>query len=926
MKKRRFVGFILLCLIFIFNKQEVFATDIELTSDQDINEVVNAAEEGDKIIINDGGSHELTTSKDKIDITVRDGHLTFNNAVITNTNAISFEGPDATGTIKGGRIISAKRRDGIVLKDGAHIDTIENVEIIGDRYPIYLKGNSRIGEIKSGTFKNGNNKGSLEPIDAVVNVRESTIDKISGGRFISVNDAAILVGNGSRIGEISGGTYLCEVDTDEYNYNEYRFNYFSAVVLYVNNASGYPDKGASIGEISGGTFQGLHAIYMVSAKVGQYTTIDEISGGTFRNIDKIEGKNLIRHTLYTSQRAKIGEISGGIFEATDADAVHLTFNYYPNNKTEPTTIGRIADAKFRATGRGHAILINHENYSIDLIENGEFLSGDKSIYAVEARAGRIGEIKKGIFWGGIKTANGVNDPTKIELPISELKPQPEEGEGRYYHEEIDNALIGVRKEFLSGAFELPKYTTEEGLEYSYIPSVYNKDYKVWQEGHIGFYENKKDTELNKSEYFFWSSDPVGYFNTVEKEGSYSFSDNDYFENYDRKEERIYGLYPEYNDPDGALKRVDVDNHAPSSYMMGYLRKRPLLKFDANLPDRVKYTGELPATQHMVPFKWDNWDNDISYDEQGKHWEQVFLVPKEPGITAEGYKFLGWNTEADGSGRNLKLDKFYAMPLEDVTLYAQWEAPEKDIIFPPIIYPWTKPDYNPVGSLLIEDSKDIEEPEAVERHIKYLVGYEDSTFRPENNMTREEVAVMFSRLLKDKFDSQETYWSSFADVSKDRWSADAIAHTNRFGVIEGYPDNTFKPEQAITRAEFLAMAVRFEPLGEGNKTFEDVPETHWAYEIISKGATAGWINGYPDGKFRPEDKITRAEVTKIVNKMLNRSADKDFINANKYELITYWDLADDHWAYYDVEEATNSHEYVRKSGVDELWKRIINTNL
>lgn len=209
----------------------------------------------------------------------------------------------------------------------------------------------------------------------------------------------------------------------------------------------------------------------------------------------------------------------------------------------------------------------------------------------------------------------------------------------------------------------------------------------------------------------------------------------------------------------------------------------------------------------------------------------------------------------------------------------------------------------------------------EDHYQYLIGYKDDTFRPENNMTREEVAVMFSRLLKDRPIKGKVYSYDFSDVENDRWSVTAISYMNELGIIKGYPDGTFKPHNRITRAEFAAIATGFANLTEGGQTFTDLKSDHWAYEAVGKAANAGWITGYPDNTFKPEQAIKRAEVVTLVNKMLNRYGDEDFIIKNKDKILYFTDI-DNHWAYYAIIEATNGHDFERASnGHNEYWKDI-----
>ena len=212
----------------------------------------------------------------------------------------------------------------------------------------------------------------------------------------------------------------------------------------------------------------------------------------------------------------------------------------------------------------------------------------------------------------------------------------------------------------------------------------------------------------------------------------------------------------------------------------------------------------------------------------------------------------------------------------------------------------------------------------EDHYQYLIGYEDDSFKPENNMTREEVTVMFSRLLKNPPVKGQVYAYNFPDVDQSRWSVTAISYMNKLGIVKGYPDGDFKPETSITRAEFAAMAARFADLQEGDKTFSDLDSSHWAYDVVRKAASAGWISGYPDGTFKADNPITRAEVVTITNKMLNRKADQDFVDRNLDKLLSFIDLNKDYWAYYPIMEATNGHDYIRSTNkVDEKWQEVTN---
>lgn len=205
------------------------------------------------------------------------------------------------------------------------------------------------------------------------------------------------------------------------------------------------------------------------------------------------------------------------------------------------------------------------------------------------------------------------------------------------------------------------------------------------------------------------------------------------------------------------------------------------------------------------------------------------------------------------------------------------------------------------------------------HYAFLVGYADGTFGPECNMTRAEVTTMFARLLTEQIEADKTYSNTFNDVAKDCWAANYIGYMQQFGIVTGYEDGSFRPDAPVTRAEFAAIASRFEKLTQGSKSFTDMPATHWAVRYINFAATRGWVTGYEDGSFKPEHSITRAEVAAVTCRLLERSADQTYIRSHIGELRTFADVTESHWAYWYAMEAANGHDYT-KSGGSENWSR------
>ena len=265
----------------------------------------------------------------------------------------------------------------------------------------------------------------------------------------------------------------------------------------------------------------------------------------------------------------------------------------------------------------------------------------------------------------------------------------------------------------------------------------------------------------------------------------------------------------------------------------------------------------------------------------------------PTPVREGYTFDGWY-----------LDSKLTDPVEDdvkvnrstVTIYAAWSKDKTD------------PDDNGVSDWL--NTRD---------HNAYLNGYGDGTFGPDNNMTRAEAAQMFYNLLLDK---EVPVTTSFTDVPADAWYAKAVNSLASLGILEGVGNNLFAPDRPITRAEFTVITMRFsEGDVTGTNIFSDVHTSDWFYDQVVGSIQYGWITGYADGTFQPNKTISRADVTTIVNRMLGRSADQHFVDQNSDKLRAFPDVPLSHWAYYQIVEATNSHNYTKGSD-GETWLLIL----
>ena len=302
--------------------------------------------------------------------------------------------------------------------------------------------------------------------------------------------------------------------------------------------------------------------------------------------------------------------------------------------------------------------------------------------------------------------------------------------------------------------------------------------------------------------------------------------------------------------------------------------------DENTPDPTYAVFYHPG------YGTDNRELDRRYEEG----DEVEVLDNE-WFEREGYTFIGWSTQINADSVTFLPEDIFDMPDHDVHLYAQWLRDE------------IGPEDTGVANWL--NTTD---------HIAYLTGYPGGTFGPNNSMTRAEVAQMFYALLNNK---NVTITATFPDVPADAWYATAVNTLASLGMVSGDADGNFRPNDPITRAEFcvIALAFAYEPESY-SCSFTDVSVNDWFYTYVAQAASYGWIGGYADGSFGPNDLITRAQVTTIVNNMLGREADRSYVNNHADTLVQFNDLTSIHWAYYDIMEAVNEHEYTRTYGTED----------
>ena len=203
----------------------------------------------------------------------------------------------------------------------------------------------------------------------------------------------------------------------------------------------------------------------------------------------------------------------------------------------------------------------------------------------------------------------------------------------------------------------------------------------------------------------------------------------------------------------------------------------------------------------------------------------------------------------------------------------------------------------------------------EDHIAYMSGDENGNFDATRPVTRKETAQIFYNLLRNKEVETTT---TFPDVPADAPYAQAVNAMAALGILKGDGQGNFRPDDTITRAEFVSVAARMATAVEGTHSFTDLAPAAWAEKDICTAVAYGWIDGYADGTFRPMDPIDRAQVAAVVNRMLQRQPDQAYLAAHPDTVKGFADMTKWHWYYYTVLEATNGHTFERAASDDEVW--------
>lgn len=392
---------------------------------------------------------------------------------------------------------------------------------------------------------------------------------------------------------------------------------------------------------------------------------------------------------------------------------------------------------------------------------------------------------------------------------------------------------------------------------------------------------------------------------------------------------------------------------------------------SKIADHTNWLTYVPAppAQHTVTFH-SNFDVDATETRMVTPGESLALTNT---FQRDGYAFNGWNTAADNTG-TAYADGATLTPNGDLDLYAQWikvhtftfqpgdhgtlsgettvqvQEGTTIVALPTVTaaqgFTFTGwKDENGVAmteaeilalsaasgkTFTAQYSANSPAPSGSSssggllnraEHMAYMVGYPDGTFGPERNILRCETAAVFHHLLNQQYVPQITHLDRLKDVDPNSWYAENVAVLCELGIMYGRSSDTFAPYEPITRGEFATVCAHFDDSQiEDTCHFSDI-SGHWAEEDIRRAASLGWISGYPDGTFRPDQYITRSEAVALINQMLERVPERvsDMLPS---QLRNWPDVPEDHWCYIGIQEATHSHEYVKRYDRHERWTSLL----
>jgi len=808
-------------------------------------------------------------------------------------------------------------QDGFDLTLGGGSDT-EVLTLSGPQRTIITVANGNI------EINNGAKLLATGPRNMVLDLYDPKASgKITGGHLESSGSIAISMTNGARLEEISGGTIIGKTHS-LYMYDEdTKINLISggtfrnlaasperwanvqvdgkAQIGEISNGDFFAEqeiaalrllRGGTIGKISGGRF--ICAYTKLTANyygrgidivaLGDPSGIGEISGGTF------DGEIGV---LLLEDGAFINKISGGTFlggEAGLQNDIGGTIDIISNAIITSTNVGLLNVGTINEIGSnteitGDSIALwnyasNHPNAIIKLISGGKFTSVSASGEAFLNET-TVNMISGGIFIGGFHAINSTTlsstSPAKIDTISGGVFYAQTTGDPSFVTINLANPLI-LEPFLLTNKGKARFWGNEGSIFNDEALVIYPADYRM-----------STATET--------ISDIVGVgFKYLTKS--------------------LYTVNFNSNGGSAVAEQTDIPRSSliteptppiKSEYTFSGWYKEDTLtnawKFDTdtvtdNITLYAKWTSKGGSGNNNNNSNSNNNSNNNN-SSSGAPSATLLVqgIDKQSGeiIYSKSSSVIVGTTETINA---LAIEGYHLDTGSKKTETITFKAGENKVVF--------------FYSKNIDAIPELETGE----HIKYINGYPDGSVKPGSSITRAEAAAIYFRLIKDE-NKNIAVNGTFSDVGGDTWYAQSVNYLASQGILVGYRDGTFKPRQTITRAEFAAIASRFDNLlTNENTSFKDVSIDHWAAAYIDSAYTKGWINGYPDGSFRPASSITRAEVVKIINNMLNRKIELSDIPS---DAVQYKDLTKKHWAYCYIIEASTEHSYTRKDNGFELWK-------
>ena len=860
---------------------------------------VITVESGGSLTLGGGAAENTLTILGSV--SVNDGTITVNDGVILkskNRQALLLSGPDAKGSISGGRLEGGDTA--LWIEKGAQVSEISGGVFTGRQDAVLLTDTgTKLGKISGGAFYQTVADTNLHG-HAVFVQNYSQIGEISGGFFEATRNCALVVIRGGRVGEISGGEFTAKRigslgSPDTRN-----------SVVWIEN--GWTSEGfevTGIDTISGGRFKGAYFGVLAVADYS-YSYINRITGGVFEGIV----------ALQSDRGSVIGEISGGKF--TGSQGIF--------NVGIITKISGVADIY----GRSSYAVINYPDGRIDEISGGTIVSGASSgimnygtiklvsgstiVGALSAITcdgsvkGRLETITGGVFWGKARAAIVPGYELKLEPGLNDTI-----GFGRYMG--IDGTvfssedLVIYPDGYWMSAGTLPvSGIPDVGFKYltnGRAPIAYTVTFDTNGGRFIGDSltdDSLADDKTTATRTVTPPASAVGNENMPPRPVYRAYRFNSWNTVRDGSGTAFTGMtevtgditvYAQWTRVPDELRPILVRLKATKVVSgEGATLENGQFSFAVYNGGAVVATG-VNDTNGIIVF------SAINYTHAGTYTYTIKETSSSGnGWTADSREY-GVTVVIVNNDRVLSAEVIYeggAVPTFNNRYGNSGQGGgNTDVPNPPEVeLPWDEIPLYPF----------------VSEHVAYIIGYPDGRVGPNLNITRAETVTIFFRLLADQ--TRAYYWTQenpFSDVSRDMWYNNAISVMTRMGIIDGYPDGTFKPDNAITRAEFTTIVARFARMmqiaPEYDVSFGDTAE-HWAEREISYAASVGWINGYSDGTFKPVQRITRAEAIMLVNRMLGRIPESDGDLLQDSMILWPDNMDPGMWYYLAVQEASNSH--------------------